>query len=150
MLYPLVNALPSGWTASNNSACGGTGATLTLQIVSDIQSILIENPITTVEVQGASGGTGGTYTTIQNYTFEGEQDFYAQVNNIPAGFGLRVRLSCSYAPGTALVSEFISLATNGVTGATAGRSGSYQPISATFPAVVSDSNTYTAYVNITY
>ena len=150
MLFPLVNALPSGFTASNNGSCGATGASLEIRMVNHIVSILIENPTTTVEVQGASAGTGGTYTTIQNFTFEGEQDFTAIIPNLPTGFGLRVRLSSSYAPGTALVSEFISLATNGTTGATAGRSGTYQPISATFPAVVSASNTYTAYVNITY
>jgi len=150
MLFPLVNALPSGFTASDNGACGTTGASLVIQMVSDIVSILIENPITTVEVQGASAGTGGTYTTIQNFTFSEEQDFTVQIPNLPTGFGLKVVLSCSYAPGTALVSQEISLATNGTTGATAGRSGTYQPISATFPAVVSASNTYTAYVNITY
>jgi hypothetical protein len=152
MLFPLVNALPAGFTASDNGACGVTGASLFLQIVNDVVSVLIESPTTTVEVQGASAGTGGTYTTIQNITFSGEQDqdFTVQIPNLPTGFGLRVRLSCSYAPGTALVSQFISLATNGTTGATAGRSGTYQPISATFPAVVSASDTYTAYVNITY
>jgi len=150
MLFPLVNALPSGFTASDNGPCGSTGATLQIRMVNHIQSILIENPITTIEVQGASAGTGGAYTTIQNFTFDGEQDFNAVIPNLPIGFGLRVRLSSSYAPGTALVSQEISLATNGTTGATAGRSGTYQPISATFPAVVSASNTYTAYVNITY
>jgi hypothetical protein len=150
MLYPLVNTLPSGWSASDNGSCGATGASLNIRMVNHIATILIENPITTVEVQGASAGTGGTYTTIQNFTFDGEQDFTVQIPDLPTGFGLRVRLSCSYAPGTALVSQFISLATNGLTGATAGRSGSYQPISATFPAVVSAANTYTAYVNITY
>jgi hypothetical protein len=152
MLFPLVNALPSGFTAADIGPCGVTGASLTLEIVNDVQSILIESAITTVEVQGASGGTGGTYTTIQNFTFNGEQDqnFFALVPNVPTGFGLRVRLSSSYAPGTALVSQEISLATNGTTGATAGRSGTYQPISATFPAVVNPSDTYTAYVNITY
>ena len=152
MLFPLINALPSGFTASDNGSCGATGTSLTLEIVNDVQSILIESAITTVEVQGASGGTGGTYTTIQNFTFNGEQDqnFFSFVPNVPTGFGLRVRLSSSYVPGTALVSQEISLATNGVTGATAGRSGTYQPISATFPAVVNPSDTYTAYVNITY
>ena len=150
MLYPLVNSLPSGWSASDNGSCGATGANLQIRMVNHIQSILIENPTTTVEVQAASGGTAGTYTTIQNFTFEGEQDFTAVIPNLPTGFGLRVRLSSSYAPGTGLISELISLATNGVTGATASRSGTYQPISATFPAVVSASNTYTAYVNITY
>jgi hypothetical protein len=150
MLYPLVNTLPFGWSASDNGSCGATGASLNIRMVNHIATILIENPITTVEVQGASAGTGGTYTTIQNFTFDGEQDFTVQIPDLPTGFGLRVRLSCSYAPGTALVSQYISLATNGLTGATAGRSGSYQPISATFPAVVSASNTYTAYVNITY
>ena len=152
MLYPLVNALPSGFTASDNGACGVTGASLILQIVNDVVSILIESPTTTVEVQGASAGTGGTYTTIQNITFNGEQDqdFTVQIPNLPTGFGLRVVLSCSYAPGAALVSQYIAVATNGVTGPTAGRVTTYQPISATFPAVVSASNTYTAYVNITY
>ena len=150
MLFPLVNALPSGWTASDNGSCGATGAALEIRMVNQIESLLIEYPFTTVEVQGASGGTGGTYTTIQNFTFDGEQDFIAQIPNVPTGFGLRVRLSSSYAPGTALVSQTISLATNGITGATASRSGTYQPISATFPAVVNPSNTYTAYVNITY
>lgn len=150
MLYPLVNALPSGWTASDNGSCGSTGASLAIRMVNHIATILIENPITTVEVQGASAGTGGTYTTIQNFTYEGEQDFTISIPDLPTGFGLRVSLSCSYAPGTALVSQFISLATNGTTGATAGRSGTYQPISATFPAVVNPADTYTAYVNITY
>jgi hypothetical protein len=150
MLFPLVNALPSGWTASDNGSCGSTGAALEIRMVNQLESLIIEYPFTTVEVQGASGGTGGTYTTIQNFTFDGDQDFTVSIPNLPTGFGLRVRLSSSYAPGTALVSQFISLATNGTTGATAGRSGTYQPISATFPAVVSASNTYTAYVNITY
>jgi hypothetical protein len=152
MLFPLVNPLPSGFTASNNGACGVTGAAFNLEIVNDVVSILVAQPITTVEVQGASGGTGGTYTTIQNFTFNGDQDqsFSVIVPNVPTGFGLKVLLSSSYSPGTALVSQEISLATNGVTGATAARSGTYQPISATFPAVVNPSDTYTAYVNITY
>jgi hypothetical protein len=152
MLFPVVNPLPSGFTAFDSGACGVTGSPLTLQIKNEVVSVLIESPITTVEVQGASGGTGGTYTTIQNFTFNGdqEQDFFAIVPNVPTGFGLKVILSSSYAPGTALVSQEISLATNGVTGATAARSGTYQPISAIFPAVVNPSDTYTAYVNITY
>jgi hypothetical protein len=152
MLFPLINALPSGFTASNNGACGTTGAALTLHIVNDVVSVLVSSPITTVEVQGASGGTGGTYTTIQNFTFDGStaQDFFAQVDNVPTGFGLKVLLSSSYAPGTALVSQEISLATNGTTGASASRLGTYQPISAIFPATIVNSDTYTAYINITY
>lgn len=152
MLFPLINALPSGFTASNNGACGTTGAALTLHIVNDVVSVLITSPNTTVEVQGASGGTGGTYTTIQNFTFDGSsaQDFFAQVDNVPTGFGLKVLLSSSFTPGDALVSQEISLATNGVTGATAGRAGTYQPISAIFPAVINPADTYTAYINITY
>ena len=152
MLFPVVNPLPAGFTAFDSGPCGITGSPLTLQIKNEVVSVLIESAITTVEVQGASGGTGGTYTTIQNFTFNGdqEQDFFAIVPNVPTGFGLKVVLSSSYVPGTALVSQEISLATNGVTGATAGRSGTYQPISATFPAVVNPSDTYTAYVNITY
>jgi hypothetical protein len=152
MLFPLINALPSGFTAADIGPCGVTGASLTLEIVNDVQSILIESAITTVEVQGSTGGTAGPYITIQNFTFNGEQDqnFFALVPNVPTGFGLKIVLSSSYAPGTGLVSQFISLATNGSTGATAGRSGTYQPISAIFPAVVNPSDTYTAYVNITY
>jgi hypothetical protein len=149
MLFPLINALPSGFTASDNGSCGSTGASLVIEMISLIDSIIIENPITTVEVQGSSGGTAGTYTTIQNYTFDGQQEFTVALGDIPVGFGLRVSLSSSYAPGTALVGQQVTVTTNGVD-TTEVRSGTYQPISATFPAVVSASNTYTAYVNITY
>ena len=152
MLFPLVNALPSGFTASDNGPCGSTGASLSLDIVNNVVTVLVTEPITTVEVQGASGGTAGTYTTIQNFTFSGSvpQAFFISVDNLPTGFGLKVLLSSSLTPGDALVSQEISLATNGVTGATAARVTTYQPISAIFPAVVSASDTYTAYVNITY
>jgi hypothetical protein len=152
MLFPLVNALPSGFTAFDGGPCGSTGASLVLDIVNNVVTVLVAQPITTVEVQGASGGTAGTYTTIQNFTFDGSipQAFFISVDNLPIGFGLKVLLSSSLIPGDALVSQEISLATNGVTGATAGRVLSYDPISAIFPAVVSASTTYTAYVNITY
>lgn len=150
MLYPLVNSLPSGWSASDSGVCGSTGAALTLHIVSSFSSIPIESPFTTVEVQTAPGGTAGTYTTIQNFTFDNDQDFYGYVPNLPTGFGLRVRLSSSYAEGTALTSESISLATNGLTGATTSRTGTYLPITATFPATINATYTYTADVNITY
>jgi hypothetical protein len=152
MLFPLVNALPSGFTASDNGPCGSTGASLVLDIINDVVSVLVTEPITTIEVQGASGGTAGTYTTIQNFTFNGSQAeaFFISVPNLPTGFGLKVVLSSSLIPGSSLVSQDISLATNGVTGATAARVSTYQSISATFPAVVSASDTYTAYVNITY
>lgn len=150
MLFPLINALPSGFTASDNGACGTTGASFTLHITTLNNTIPVTYPFTTIEVQGASGGTGGTYTTIQNFTIDGDQDFFALVDNVPTGFGLRVQLSSSLAPGSGIFSQSISLATNGATGATAGRTTTYQPISATFPAVVSASNTYTANVNFTY
>jgi hypothetical protein len=100
--------------------------------------------------------TNGVITVVSTSNDDDDEaNTYIEVlasadSDIPTGFGLKVVLSSSYAPGTALVSQEISLATNGVTGATAGRSGTYQPISATFPAVVSASDTYTAYVNITY
>jgi hypothetical protein len=152
MLFPLVNALPSGFTASDNGPCGSTGASLVLDIINDVVSVLVTEPITTIEVQGASGGTAGAYTTIQNFTFNGSlpQSFFISVADLPTGFGLKVVLSSSLLPGSSLVSQDISLATNGVTGATAARVSTYQPISAIFPAVVSASDTYTAYVNITY
>jgi hypothetical protein len=150
MLFPLVNALPSGFTASDNGSCGSTGASLTLHITSANNTIPLTYPFTIVEVQGASGGTGGTYTTIQNFTFDGDQDFFGQVDNLPTGFGLRVQLTSSLAPGSGIFSQSISLATNGTTGATASRSGTYQPISAIFPATIVASDTYTADVNFTY
>ena len=150
MLFPLINALPSGFTASNNGACGTTGASFTLHITTLNNTIPLTYPSTTVEIQGASGGTGGTYTTIQNFTVDGDQDFFALVDNVPTSFGLRVVLSSSLAPGDAIFSQSISLATNGTTGATAARSGTYQPITATFPATVVNSDTYTADVNFTY
>jgi hypothetical protein len=150
MLYPLVNALPSGWTAFDGGSCGSTGASLSLTIVSSFSTPPVALISTTVEVLAASGGTGGTYTAIQNFTFIGEQGFSTLVSNLPTGSGLKVQLSSSLIPGDALVSESISLATNGVTGATASMTGGYLPISAIFPAVISASNTYTANVNITY
>ena len=150
MLFPLINALPSGFTASNNGACGATGTSLELHITTLNNTIPATYPFTTIEVQGASGGTGGTYVTIQNFTIDGDQDFFALVDNVPTGFGLKVVLSSSLAPGDGIFSQEISLATNGVTGATAARTTTYQPISAIFPATIVASDTYTAAVNFTY
>ncbi len=149
-LVPLVNALPSGLSFTDLGSCGSTGASLVLQIVTANASPIFPQEATTVTVSGATGGTAGTYIPIQTYTVEGNNDFFIEWPFLPGGFGVKVELSSNIALSTPITSQLISLATNGVTGATASRSGTYQPISAIFPAVINTSNTYTAYINITY
>ena len=149
-LVPLVNALPSGLSFTDLGSCGSTGASLVLQIVTANASPIFPQEATTVTVSGATGGTAGTYIPIQTYTVEGNNNFSIEWPFLPAGFGVKVELSSNIALSTPITSQLISLATNGTTGATASRSGTYQPTSAIFPAVINTSNTYTAYVNITY
>jgi len=149
-LYPLINPLPSGWTVSDLGSCGTTGGNLVMTIVTDNTVGRVPSPFTTVILSGSTGGTGGTYIPINNYTVEGTNNFQVEWPNLPAGFGIKLELTSDIAPGATCASQEISLATNGLTGATASRSGTYQPISAIFPAVINTSDTYTAYINITY
>jgi len=149
-LVPLVNPLPSGLSFTDLGSCGSTGASLVLQIVTANASPIFPQEATTVTVSGASGGTAGTYIPIQTYTVEGDNNFSIEWPFLPGGFGVKVELSSNIALATPITSQEISLATNGTTGATAGRTGTYQPISAIFPAVINTANTYTAYINITY
>lgn len=149
-LFPLINPLPSGWSVQDLGSCGTVGGDLAITIVSAGATALSPVPYTTVTLLGATGGTGGTYIALNNYTVSGNNNFTIEWPNLPAGFGIRLDLSSDLTPGATCASQLISLATNGVSGATASRSGTYQPISATFPAAVNILNTYTAYVNITY
>jgi hypothetical protein len=149
-LFPLVNPLPSGWSVQDLGSCGTTGGDLAITIVTAGATALSPVPFTTVTLLGATGGTAGTYIALNNYTVSGNNNFTVEWPNLPSGFGIRLDLSSTLTPGATCSSQLISLATNGVSGATASRSGTYQPISATFPAVINTSDTYTAYVNITY
>jgi hypothetical protein len=148
VLWPLVNTLPTGWSAVDLGSCGTVGGNLSINIVT--ANAPTPSPYTTVTLYGATSGPTGTYVAMNNYTVDGNNNFTVTWPNLPSGYGIKLGLSSTLTPGATCTSELITLAVNGATGVTASRSGTYQPIGATFTAAINTSNTYTAYVNITY
>lgn len=148
-LFPLINPLPYGWSVSDGGPCGTTGAQLTLNFVAEDTAVTPIEVFTTVIISASPGGTAGPYTAINNYTVGGDQDMFI-LQDLPIGSGLKIELSSNLTPGATCTSQLIDLGVNGVTGPTAARSGTYQPIDATFSAVISGGDTYTANTKINY
>ena len=149
-LWPLVNPLPTGFTAQDVGPCGETGADFFVTIGITGAELLDPVPSTTVTLLAATGGTAGTYIPVQQYNFVGNQDGLTLSYEIPAGYGARIELSSSLTLGATITSQNIVLEVNGGTVNSANRTGTYQVLAANWPSAVVGGSTYEATVNFNY
>ena len=151
-LYPNPYPLPAKFTEIVNGNCpGGVYATAGAFIELDLQgnNFIAENKITTAILSGATAGPTGTFIPLQYFSVLGDDSIVVDYN-VPFGYGAKFDLIfANGASGASIFDMEISLATNGVTGATAYRMITYQPISATYPAGITGAN-YTALCRIDY
>jgi hypothetical protein len=149
-LWPLINPLPSGWSAQDLGDCGATGATFS--IVLGVTGAQLRDPLpsTTVTLLSATGGTAGTYIPVQQYNFVGNQVGTTLTYQLAPGVGARIELSSSVTVGSSITSQNIVLKVNGGTINSANRTGTYQVLGANWPAAVVAGSTYEAQVNFNY
>lgn len=150
MLYPPVNALPSGWTAIPNGGCsGGTeyfeeGQDIELRMSATGASFGNNTRVTLL------GSTGAGFVPLQYYNWDGTQ-FLTLTYNVPDNYDAQVRLEWATGfPGQPLVSEEVSLYVNGSQVATASASGIYTPLLVGFPSPITPGFVYGATAQIVY
>lgn len=153
MLYPPVNALPSGWTAIPNGGC--SGGTEYFEEGQDIELRMSATGAafgnnTRVTLEAATGGPTGTYLPLQYYNWDGTA-FLTLNYNVPDGYGAKVKLEWATGfPGQPLVSEEVTLYVDGSVDATATAAGVYVPIEAQFSSAIAPGFVYGATAQIVY
>lgn len=140
MLFPNASALPPGWTAIPNGNCSGitpspAGEFMFIDIgVSGGDDINV-----TVLIEGATGGTAGTYIPMQYYNVVGPDNITGLFYNVPYDYGFKTTLTWNNgATGIDFVEgEYIFMQENTVFVATSSYSGLYAgPISTQLPTGV--------------
>ena len=140
MLYPNAYPLPPGWTAIPNGNCSG----ITPSIAGEFMFIDIgvsggDDMNVTVLIEGATGGTGGTYIPMQYYNVQGAEVSTGIFYNVPYDYGFRTTLTWNNGViGQDFVEgEYIFMDENTVRVANASYSGYYAgPISTQLPTGV--------------
>ena len=148
-LYPLINPLPFNWTVLEIGDCFDLENVININF--EVQNSSVWSPMeyTTLTFYGSAGGTAGPWTPFHKYTVDGDQ-LISVITDIPIGFGLKLEQTSTLNVGEVLTSQFLDAEVNSITVDSSSRSGTYQPISVIFPAVITSGDTYTGNMNLTY
>jgi hypothetical protein len=144
LLFPNANALPPNWTAIPNGNCSGvTPSPAGEFIYIDLGVSGGDDMNVTFLIEGATGGTAGTYIPMQYYNIEGPDTFTGLFYNVPYDYGFRTTLTWNNgATGVDFVEgEYIFIQENSITVANTSYSGLYAgPISTQLPTGVTAAN----------
>jgi hypothetical protein len=149
MLFPLINPLPDGFSATDGGDCGATGENLLFDI--GITGGTFPQPTTSIRLltAPATGGTGGPYTTSALLSYATNNNIQI-LSRVPDGVFAKVELSSTLATGATFGSSQIVLNVNGTPVATTTVTGSYAKSSAVFPSAINVLNDYTIDINFDY
>ena len=140
MLFPNAYALPPGWTAIPDGDCSGITPMIAGEyIYVDFGVSGIDGINATLLLEGATGGTAGTYLPMQYINLIGPSDLNGLSINIPYDYGFKTTLTWNNgATGTDFVEgSFITMKENTITVASVSYSGAYAgPISTQLPTGV--------------
>ena len=140
LLFPNAYALPPGWTAIPDGDCSGITPVIAGEyIYIDLGVSGSDGINATLLLEGATGGTAGTYIPMQYVNLIGPADFTGLSINVPYDYGFRTTLTWNNAvPGVDFVEgEFIFMDENTVRVASVSFSGYYAgPISTQLPTGV--------------
>ena len=139
LLFPNANALPPGWTAIPDGDCSGiTPSIIGEYIYIDFGASGIDQINATLLLEGATGGTAGTYIPMQYINLAGPGDINGLSINVPYDYGFRTTLTWNNANALSFVEgEYIFMLENTVLVASDSFSGFYAgPISAQLPTGV--------------
>jgi hypothetical protein len=152
MLFPNASTLPPGWTAIPNGDCSGITPVISGEFIYvDFSVSGNEDLNATLLLEGATGGTAGTYIPMQYINLAGPSSLNGLFINVPYDYGFKTTLTWNNGvTGQSFVEgEFIIMQENTVTVASSSYSGFYAgPISSQLPTGVTAADyLITAFIN---
>lgn len=94
MLFPNAYALPPGWTAIPNGNCSGITPSPSGEFIYiDLTAPGEAGMDITLLIEGATGGTAGTYIPLQYYNMTAIDQFAGLSYNVPYDYGFRATLT---------------------------------------------------------
>lgn len=140
MLFPNAYALPPGWTAIPDGDCSGITPIIAGEyIYMDFGVSGSDGLNATLLLEGATGGTAGTYIPMQYVNLIGPADLNSLLINVPYDYGFKTTLTWNNgATGIDIVEgSSITMKENTITVASSSYAGLYAgPISAQLPTGV--------------
>ena len=94
MLFPNAYALPPGWTAIPNGNCSGITPSPSGEFIYiDLDAPGQAGMDITLLIEGATGGTAGTYIPLQYYNMTAIDQFAGLSYNVPYDYGFKATLT---------------------------------------------------------
>lgn len=94
MLFPNAYTLPPGWTAIPNGNCSGITPSPSGEFIYiDLDAPGFAGMDITLLIEGATGGTAGTYIPMQYYNMIAIDGFTGAAYNVPYDYGFRATLT---------------------------------------------------------